>query len=337
MRSILGIYDFGVQPYSIGDFILFQQICLASAELAGASRCDVCLVADYESHADPCFDRYITPDNRLGFIHQLMTLLELNPLCGDVHIFKDAQAYRRFMALADNRDRLGPFFAEHARDYYFYPAWKLFRACHELPGGMPLIALPEYVSRWAEAFLREHAAGLVPVSVNLRDNHRLAPERNADREAWLAFFEACHGRFPAKFLVVCGTEEFDRRLEGLPNVEALKAHRSDLLQDLAVLRASAMHMGVSSGPTMLPIFGGKPYVIFRDTLDPATLGPAARPQGEGYQFFFSTPDQKMTSRPDTVENLIAEFEARFESALSFAGQRAAKPYLAEAAQTNWLR
>jgi hypothetical protein len=73
---------------------------------------------------------------------------------------------------------------------------------------------------------------------------------------------------PVKFFVTCAASEVDASLRNLPNVVFAKDHKTTLLQDLALIRFSAFHLGSSSGPVGLVMFESKPYHIFNSDVFP---------------------------------------------------------------------
>jgi hypothetical protein len=54
-------------------------------------------------------------------------------------------------------------------------------------------------------------------------------------------------------------------MRNLPNVVIAKDHNSSALDDLALVQMSKAHMGASSGPNAINIFGTKPFVTFNYT------------------------------------------------------------------------
>jgi hypothetical protein len=140
------------------------------------------------------------------------------------------------------------------------------------------------------------------------------PERDSVYDVWLELFTYCASRYQAVFVIICAREEIDPRFRYLDNVLIAKDHGTSLEQDLALVDGSAMHMGASSGPGTVAMFGPKPYCIFNLVLDLSTIEDFVVEE-DRVRFFFSTPYQAWLMKRETTPLAIAEFERLWPVAL----------------------
>ena len=308
-RRLLLIYDFATQPLSIGDILVFQEAALVLRERHGLGQVDVACVFDPARPVvpDPAF-AHIEAENFLFHLAGILPAAQVNPHLGSVFLF---DSHRRLEAyIADNAGQyyIWPSLEQYAKgEYLFYHCFdELFAEHHVRHGSLPALRSRPAALAWARRFIREHADTAVPVTIQLRRNPA-NPDRNSDYDAWIAFLRECAGRFPAWFFVVCGRTELDTRLRELPNTTVVKEHCTTLEEDLALLEAGALHMGVASGPATMVHFSRKPYCMFKWNLRDDALKGIVK-EGNRYRFPFSTPLQSWLFEDETPELLRAEFQ-----------------------------
>ena len=263
-RRLLTIIDYAVQPYSIGDFLVYLMGSLVAAESAGAQKVDLCLLSDpSRPHADPIMRSRVNAQNHYSHLMSFLPLVELHPQLGSLFIFDTTAAMMTYAAQSGENYDLWPSAAALGeRKYMYYDIFKMLSEHHRQHGEIPRFKFSPDLSDWTDAFFHQHAASTVPVTVNLRNNPDFHAHRNYSLAAWKEFFERCHETVPVKFIITGAASEVDPSLRTLPNVVFAKDHQTTLLQDLALIHFATFHLGSSSGPTIMAIFGTKPYYIF---------------------------------------------------------------------------
>ncbi|MGC3996945.1 MAG: hypothetical protein QM767_05215 [Anaeromyxobacter sp.] len=321
------VVDFAVQPFSIGDLLVYLNGALAAAESCGADRIDCCLLSDPDDpRSDPIMAALATRDTHRQRLFELLPLVQLCPRLGAVHVFD-----RREECLAHLDARAGspvwpPRAAIEARRYMYYDILQAVHRHHQAGRPIPRLCFSEATAAWARRFLAEQAPGLVPITVNLRGNRRFHDHRNSDLAAWRALFVSCEP-LPVRFFVTCAAAEVDDALRRCTNVVYAKDAHTDVIQDLALIRHSAFHVGASSGPASIPIFDERPYYICNaDVLPHLPLyGGALVRSGEAeVRFAWASPLQRLGVVPETPALLIEQFQRIWRSR-DWAAAQAAPP------------
>ena len=104
--------------------------------------------------------------------------------------------------------------------------------------------------------------------------------------------------------MICTYQEIDERLRQIPNVVIAKDFHTNLEEDLALIHASLLFMGVSSGPTALSLLSGHPFIQFN-------VQPIHENIKKGSQIIFTDELQKIIWEPETTPRLIEEFASLF--------------------------
>lgn len=312
-RRLLLIYDFATQPFSIGDILIFQEAALVLRERHGLGQVDVAGVYDPARPVvpDPAF-AHIEAENFLFHLAGILPAAQVNPHLGSIFLF---DSHRRLEAyIADNAGQyyIWPSLEQYAKgEYLFYYCFdELFAEHHARHGMLPPLRSRPAALAWARRFIRKHAGTAVPVTIQLRRNPA-NPDRNSDYDAWISFLRECADRYPARFFVICGRSELDPRLREIPNVTVVKEYCTSLEEDLALLEAGALHMGVASGPATMVHFSRKPYCIFKWDLKAGALKTVLK-EGERYYFRFAAPLQSWLIVGETPELLRREFQRLWE-------------------------
>ena len=308
-RRLLIIYDFSSQPFSIGDILIFQEASLVLRERHGLGKVDFALVYDPASPVvpDPAF-RNVDTESFLVHLSSALPAAQVNPHLGSVFLFDSHRQLERH--IVDNHDKyfVWPRLGQYAsREYLFYHCFDdMFREHFEQHGFLPVLGSRPAASAWAREFLAKYVGSAVPVTIQLRRN--LAnPARNSDIAVWIAFFQYCVSEYDAKFIIICGRNEIDERLHGLSNVIVAKDHGTGIEQDLALIEAAALHMGMASGPGTMAHFGRKPYCMFKWDLKLGSLTNIIR-EDYRYRFQFSTSLQNWIFENETEDLLKVEFQ-----------------------------
>lgn len=320
--SLLLIYDFASQPFSVGDILTLQEAALVQCSRHGLSSVDIALVYDPMNPvvSDPAF-KSITRENFLAHLSVILPAAQVNPILRSLLLFGSHKHLEKFIADNAGRYVVWPSLGLYAaREYLFYHCIdSLFPDYFRKHGNLPRLSSRPAVAEWAISFLAKHAEeGLVPISIQLRNNPT-TPARNSNYPAWVNFFSKCAKDYPAKFFVICAPSEIEPGLRILPNVVIAKDFHTSLEQDLAIIEASDMHMGASSGPGTIALFNRKPYCMFgfdgsEDLV--ASLGQ----EGHRIRYSFSAEYQYWIRETETYEILLAEFENLWKHLSSTASQ-----------------
>jgi len=312
-RRLLTIIDFVVQPYSIGDFIVYLMGSLAAANEAGVEKIDICLLSDpTRPPVDPIMRDLVNADNHYSHLIAMLPLVQLNPHLGSLFVFDSGEKLDAFLTTSGNNYTLWPSPAElQAKKYMFYEGFKRTHAQFKKHDTIPRLHFNRGLTDWAMNFFQRQAPAVVPVTINLRNNPQFHAGRNYVLPAWKSFFERCQNEVPVKFIITCAASEVDPSLRSLPNVVFAKDHHTDVMQDLALIRFAAFHLGSSSGPVAIPIFGTKPYHIFNGDMLPHLhlYGGAMfqNPEGE-LQFSFGRELQSFGVVPETADGIWQQFD-----------------------------
>jgi hypothetical protein len=188
---------------------------------------------------------------------------------------------------------------------------ELLFECFQREKTLPSLESRAPARAWAKAFAERHVGADVPVTVQFRRNSE-NPERDTDNDAWIRFFESCRGRYPAKFLIICAQHEVDPRLRQLSNVVVAKDHCTNVEQDLSLIEAAAIHMGASSGPGAIAIFGHKPYCLFNTDLQLDLYRGSTR-EGHRARLFFGNSSQSFLFGRERPEIIATEFERMWKT------------------------
>ena len=306
---LLLIYDFASQPFSVGDILIFQEAALVLRENYDLDVVDMALVYDSSSPVvkDQAFS-HIEPDSFLFHLSSVLPAAQVNPHIGSLLLF---DSHRRLESyIADNRDDylIWPRFGDYiSREYLFYKCFnELFSDYYAKHGALPVLQSRPAATSWARQFLIQHVTPAVPVSVQLRRNPA-TPARNSDYESWYALFQYCAKHYPVKFVVICAATEVDTRFRNLTNVVIAKDFHTSLEQDLALIEASSIHMGPSSGPGTMAIFGTKPYCMFGFDTRPSMIKGFVH-QEHRVRYQFANENQYFLRQIETRDILLREFD-----------------------------
>lgn len=320
-RRLLVIYDFSSQPFSIGDILIFQEASLILRERHALDRIDFALVYDPDAPVvpDPAFSG-IEPESFLFHLSSVLPAAQVNPYIGSLLLFDNHRHLEHYVADNCERYLVWPELGQYvSKEYLFYFCFNsLFTEHFNNYGSLPAMRSRKAVSDWAARFLEEQAGGLVPVTIQLRRN-RANPGRDSDYDAWLTFMRDCAGRYPVKFVIVCGRSEIDTRFRSLTNAIVAKDHGTSLEQDLALLEASAMHMGMASGPATIINFSAKPYCLFKWDINLDKIDGITRDDYR-YRLNFATPLQTWIFLNETPDLLTTEFIRMWNGLKSIADQ-----------------
>ena len=306
-KRILAILDLRVVPSTYGEVLIFQEVTMIERILHGVDKIDVVWLCPPNQPARD--DQRITKDNYYYYLSDRLPLAHVNPHLGSFFLMDSPEALEAY--IKDNAHRYYVF--PPFRDYlgmrltyqeYFDRVQEFYRQY----GYIPHLSCQSAMVTWARFFIKENIRPYLPVTVHLRNDKTKtwvrALERNAKLDCWLEFFALCEDKFDVKFIVVCGKDEIDPRLRNLANVILSKDYSTTVEQDLALIQASLMFMGVCSGMDVMPMFSDIPYIVtnFRSRSETIPYGLAP---------VFATSLQRLIWEPETTELLIDEFTNLF--------------------------
>lgn len=308
-RRLLMIYDLSSQPFSIGDILVIQEASLVLREKWRLKEVDFALVYDPRSptSGDPAFAG-ITEENVTYHLASVFPAAQVNQHLGSLFVFNSHRQLQLFISNSAELYRVWPTALDYVgRQYLYYSVINdLLYEYYQEHGRIPHLACREFLVKWAHDFYDEHVSASVPVTVQIRNNKSIGTRRNLRLECWLEFFRHSEERYPVKFIVVCARNEVDERLRQCPNVIIAKDHLTSLEQDLAFIHTAAIHMGASSGPGTMAIFGAKPYLLVNTDLIPGLYRDLIQ-EDNFVRFYFADPLQRLTLGAETTELLIEEF------------------------------
>ena len=313
-KRLLAIYDLSVQPYSIGDIIVFLEGSLVMSELFYADKIDICFICDKDRpHADPIFNKLLRNNKHLHTLFTIMPIVQLNPRLGSIFVFESYSRMQQFISDNSEQYHIWPTIEQLERKKYMY--YQIFNTLHNYYiryNSIPQLILGDALKSWADKFYQERVFPDLPVTVNLRNNPYFHKHRNADIDVWLNFFQYCISRYPVKFVIICAFSEIDDRLRKLPNIIIAKDYNTSIIQDLVLIHSAAFHIGIASGPPCILIFSSnRPYLMVKfDGLKHLHMykGALVKISKDFLRFSFACPSQHITSKQETKELLISEFE-----------------------------
>jgi hypothetical protein len=303
------IYDLSVQPFSIGDILVFQEASLILREQCDVTFVDFALMYDAERPAtDPVFSS-ITADNIMYHVTSLLPVTQVNQYLGSLFVFNCQAQLERF--ISDNSDvyHVWPDIQTlRERKYLYYDILNnIIHEYHQKNLTIPHLSCRAFLLDWAKSFYAQNVYPSVPITVQIRNNKLISPERNLRLDCWLEFFRYCEDQYPVKFVIVCALREIDERMRDFSNVIIAKDFGTSVEQDLALIQTAAIHMGAASGPGTIAIFNTRPYLLV-NTNAIVDLYHCLEADGDSLRFSFGTQWQTLTRKPETAELLITEFE-----------------------------
>lgn len=238
--SLLLVYDFSTQPFSVGDILAYQEMSLCLCKENGITEIDFVFTYDprHPVQRTSAF-RHINPDNFDQYLPKLLPVAHVNPLVRSVEVRTHTQGLPK-------SDMVWPL---RSKGYLFYEIMEYVLRHFKMFGEIPKLSCkPEP--------LKKAALGDF-VSVQLRRN----PYNGRRDSSYFAWRQLFRDRPEIKFIVVCEQHEIDDSMR-LPNVTFSKDLGFDVVDDLAVVQSSKVHMGAASGPSMMATFSDKPYFLY---------------------------------------------------------------------------
>ncbi len=300
-KTLLVIYDFISQPFSVGDILTVQAASLVVSEEEQCESVDMAMVFDKHRPAirGPAYS-HINDETFFFHLSSILPAAQVNPKLGSLLLFDSHQKLEKYLADNLGRYKIWPKISDYSsREYLFYNCMNgLFPTYHQAYGQIPQLRSRGPAAKWANAFLDQHnPSGKRTVSVQIRHNIQ-NPSRNSNYSAWEKFFTDVSTEYQAIFFVVCGPSELPTKWRSIKNVVLVKDFHTTLEQDLALISACDCHMGASSGPGMMAILGQKPYRMYGYDGDAGRLT-CLRADGARQYFSFSAKNQYLIRERET--------------------------------------
>lgn len=321
-RPFAAFMDFAASPYALGDFLTWNVRVCCEALAAGANVVDVVALTDPDKLGN-IFQDFANKSNYLRFFLDLLPAYYTNPMLRHFRHVRDRGAFERLM----ERARAGgqgqfPGFKKYeeglrAREARYYGHWFMNRFYRE-HGFIPGLTVPPAWAAWARAFRTALGPGTLAVTVHVRrreadtDLFGCALERDGDFAVWEAFFTAMVARHPeVRFLLLGKPSEWPRRLLCHPAVTVLKTLGCGLMEELAMIQAGDLFMGLLSGPSTMAFFSDTPYALFvQEAHAPFTVEVLEVAKGF-HRLPFAGPGQQLIWEPPSFARLVAAFEEQY--------------------------
>lgn len=344
-NKFLLIYDLETQPFSVGDFLLFQEVVTIIKESKKFSSINLAIIFNEE---DPTpSDVAFKSINTKNFRYNLISLLPITLISNDIdeiHIFNSKEKFELYISGVSGDVETFPsgWKLNLTREYLYYTIFDEIIYPYFLSDGkVPMLRFSDYLSDFAIDFFEKKASNKIPITINLRLNNAFQKNRNSDFNCWLDFVRYAEQHYPdVHFFIICSMAEIDSRFRNLANVSIVKDYHTRIDEELALIRYSAMHLGASSGPALAAWFGSNPYLILNTTLHEQIFSNRKMVIKDGQnilRFSFANNLQRFIIGPEKLEILIPLFDECLRS--DSVSQWRASNFQRDHIHTNssWLR
>jgi hypothetical protein len=310
-KALLGVFDFTYQHYALGDLLTCQVDLAVMALEQGCRQVDVVVMVNPDLPSAR-FQPFITRDNYIAHLDNVMPVFACNPLLGSLQLVRDAQTFN--FLIAEHRRSGAPMWPDmktHLEMRQGYPIdHGRINAFHVRHGHFPKLEAPRGYAGWARRFHATELGGRPLVVINPRQSSLTdspaVTRRDAPLALWHAFIDAVAQRRPDVLVVmVGGFQEWEHRLMHRRNVFIPRAWGLRLAHELALLKIADLFVGTSSGFATFATFTDVAYGIVNIEHYFARF---AGVQPNDRHFPIAQPSQVLTWRPETTESLLALFE-----------------------------
>lgn len=264
---MLGIWDFHVCPWSVGDPLIFVETLNCLRLKHQIEEVDICVVYDSDDPGGIRPEKHLTPENARDYVLDWLPLFSTCQNLGSIFQFKSRSEFNSFLKSNASRYILFPALADHLGEKYRFWDGADFDHIFDFyrrNGFIPYLRIGELRTAWAYDFFLKHIkADTVPVVLSLKYTTH-ARKRNADPDCWLPFLDRCASSFQDVTFVLVGL-----RGEELPgirqcaNVIIAKDYGTSIMEDLALMQKAFMHVATSTGTTTITLFSDTPYLFFQ--------------------------------------------------------------------------
>ncbi len=314
-RKLLVIYDTSTQPISIGDFATFVQTSIIKKISYSVDKIDFCFLLNPAKSSVAELDNLIDDNNKMYFLFSIMPILQFNPYISNIFVIESKDELYDLLEMKKSYYIWPSVQNIDSSEYLYYKNYILINEFYRLNGYIPQLLIPKQLKKWSEQFIIRNGLGKIPVTVNIRRNLDICPERNSDYEAWKGFFSYCEDKYPVVFFVICSTSEIEPEWRKLTNVIFVKDFNTQIDKEISLIYFSAFHLGSSSGPSIVAHFGNKPYLTvninaykYLDTYQGSLVQ-----KGDFLFPSFAKKNQINYIRKETSEFLIKNFKQLYNS------------------------
>lgn len=313
--------DFSASFYALGDILTWIIRVCCEALNSGKKVLDVVALTDPNllgNKAQPFIDR----NAYMRLFLDLVPAFYTNPMLRGFHHLRDRAGFERLMdeAKANNR----AMFPGHAKyregldtRIAAYNGHTVINRFYREQGFVPRLTTPPGYRLWAESFLKSYSPEAFVVTVHVRqrvaESHifRDALDRDGDYRVWEEFFDEATRRRPETVFILLGKPaEWPRRLMRRSNVIILKSLGLGLMEELAMIQASDLFMGLLSGPSIMAFFSETPYAQFVQSVCADYTAKLMEIEMGAPRLPFAGEHQTLHWEEPTTEALCRAFEAK---------------------------
>ncbi len=262
-----GVIDFSYQHYALGDALTSQVNVTCLALERGCTGIDLYLIIDPEAPADPV-QRHINTENYWTYLDNLFPAFLCSPMVRSIRLVRDQPNIGlTLLSLAASRVPMWPPVTDQLRRRMTFPmGHEIINRFFDRHGYLPTLSAPRGYGAWACDFLRRMYPGKFPVCINPRQSRLTHTPATTYRDAplpeWYKFLGAVGEKYPdVHFFMLGGFSEWEHALLSYQNVSIPRTMGLTLAHELALLHASDMFMGTSSGFATMATFSQVPYLI----------------------------------------------------------------------------
>ena len=326
--AALGLFDFSYQHYALGD-LLTHQVNLAIMALERGLRAIDILVMVNPQRPSARYQTFITRTNYIAHLDNVMPVFACNPFLRSLQLVRDPETFNFMIASHHRNNRpMWPDLQTHLKMRQDFPIdHRRINAFHARHGRVPQLVAPRGYKGWARGFHDRELDGRPLVVINPRQSslteNPTVTYRDAPLPVWHAFIDAVAQKRPdALFVMVGGFQEWEHRLAYRRNVFIPRAWGLRLAHELALLSIADLFIGTSSGFATFVTFTGAAYAILN--VEHSFAHYAEIRIGDRH-YPFAAPNQVLTWRPETTEELLALFDELYSGARSGAATAALRP------------
>ncbi len=262
-----GVIDFSYQHYALGDILTSQVNIACGAIEQGCAGVDLYLIIN-PSAPGTSVQGFITPENYRTYLDNVFPALLCLPMTRSIRLIRDPlTAGLSVLSMVASHVPMWPSLWDHLGRRMIYPmGHEIINRFHARHGYVPALSAPRGYARWARDFIRQHYRDRFLVCINTRQSRLThvpaVTYRDAPLPEWYDFFRTVERRYAhAHFFVLGGFSEWEHTLLEFRNVTIPRTMGLTLAHELALLHASDLFLGNSSGFATMATFTRIPYVI----------------------------------------------------------------------------
>jgi hypothetical protein len=309
--ALLGIFDFSYQHYALGDLLTNQVNLAIMAIEQDLGKIDIIVMVNPE-RPSARQQTFVTRTNYIAHLDNIMPVFGCNPFLKSLQLVRDVQTFNFMVALHHRNARpMWPDLTTHLKMRQDFPIDHCrINAFHARLGYLPRLSAPRGYESWARGFHAKELADRPLVIINPRQSTLTETPtvtyRDAPLPAWHAFIDAIGEKRPeVLFVMVGGFQEWEHRLAYRRNVFIPRAWGLRLAHELALLRIADLFMGTSSGFATFATFTDVAYAIINVEHSFARYAEISL---NDRHYPFAKPNQVLTWRRETTEELLALFD-----------------------------